>query len=209
MTNPSQNILKRPTTRRLFADRMVREGRKEELLALSKKLREEKGLPSAAASWSAMRIMGYVDAETERIIHERHEREQRATEEEAVQTAAETKSFNEAMETLPDNCSEAEGIAWLRAHPAMSRLDRASDKTKPILIDGDDLLNPSHGAAPSKAWANALQHWANRPGEFFKQSLSESKKKTGEKEETASEEVEDDLAEVEKLLKSVRAGKGD
>lgn len=188
---------------------------------------EETGRRYGPAQWEAMRRMGYLGPQEERrLYHEHLAQQQKKHDAEVVEAARaaitnhgreqirqvqaeireerRVENFEESVRTLPDQATAAVEIDWIRAHPAMARLDRQTDKTKQIMISAEDILQAPQGKAPSKAAVYALQHWANRPGEFYKQLLGEQKKKS-EDGEGKGIETEEDLAEVERLLKQVSA----
>lgn len=205
-----------PSIRELFVERMKREGREAEWHEKVKSKQTETGKGFSAASWVVMREMGYTLPEVERALHAEYEKNLHLTSaqkemKENLQEIREeirVQTFEEAMAKLPANASVQVELKWIAAHPAMTRLDRANDKTKSILIDWNDILHAPHGAAPSRAAANMLQHWVNRPGEFHKQMLSEQKKAEDAAGNSAQHaESDEDLAEVRHLLSQVRRGK--
>lgn len=208
----AENTQKPPTPRKLFGERLEREGRKQEWFRRIKEIQQETGKDWKNSSWVAMREMGYKGPKDERareaarleeIELAAEERAKKRIEKENAIEGEVVRCFDEVLCGLPDKASDVENLAWVKAHPAMSRLDRQVDKTKPIIISADELLSPPHGPAPSKAAANALQHFANRPGEFYKQILQEQKKQGGGKETSAPEEQDINLDEVERMLKTV------
>lgn len=112
-------------------------------------------------------------------------------------------TFSQAVQSLPNRAAKAVEMDWVAAHPAMSRLARAVDKTRDVRLTADDILNAPHGPAPSKWAANALQNWVNKPGKFFEVMLSEDKKL---KEEQGKGRMRKDvgIAEVERILAQIR-----
>jgi len=192
--------------RQLFVERMKREGRGKEWFRLLKEEMAATGKQHGAIVTVVMRKMGYVSADDER------EREARYLD--GLKTSAvldEVKGligamkedvvleFEAAVATLPDTATAQAEIDWIRAHPAMARMNRTQDRISNVLITAEDILSPPHGPAPSKGAVYALQHWANHPTEFFKNLLSEQKKATdsGGPNGTIGG---DDLSEVERLL---------
>jgi hypothetical protein len=158
-----------------------------------------------------MKEMGYLGATEERKLYRQWIKghPERAlpgdplkAEETKEEESARNQRFAEAVARLPDNAAPAEEIAWIRAHPAMCRLDRQASKGD-VLIDERDVLDPGHGRAPSKAAVMALQHWANRPKDFFRLLLTEDKKKSDDA-DTPKAETDMGLEEVERLLKSLK-----
>lgn len=202
------------TVRKLFVERMKRDGRGDEWHAVVKKLMADTGKQFGSVVWEAMRQMGYEGPDRERELHAEHlknldrsAQERRRLEErtEIIQERI-VESFDEAMRMLPDTASPADEIDWIRAHPAMARKSRITKGDDHVMISAEDILMPPHGRAPSKSAASALQHWANHPIEFFKLLLTEHKKKT-DGDGSGKMETEEDLDEVERLLKEVREGK--
>lgn len=84
-------------------------------------------------------------------------------------------AYETAIAKLPDEASPASEMSWIRNHPMMGRKDRMEGATKltKIIVTGKDIKT-----APSKAAVHMLQHWVNRPEDFFKGILSEQKKST-------------------------------
>lgn len=119
-------------------------------------------------------------------------------------TSLDQAAFDEAYASLPDTANQQEEWDWVRVHPAMMYADRmaAKDTTK-VIIRAEDILDPPHGCAPSKAAVSLLQCWVNNAKEFHKLYLT--KKTTAD---TKSGEVvaDPDIAEVERLLKEVLDG---
>jgi len=105
--------------------------------------------------------------------------EERAIPEERKKERKKQLKWLKAVNDLPDQASPSAELNWIRNHPAMSRMDRIEDRTKTtrIILDVSD-ITPTHGQAPSKAAVSMLQHWCNRPDEFYKNLLAEQKKAT-------------------------------
>ena len=105
--------------------------------------------------------------------------EQRAIADERRKERKKQAKWANAVNVLPDSASPSAELNWIRNHPAMSRLDRIKDRTKTtrIILEVSD-ITPTHGTAPSKAAVSMLQHWCNRPDEFYKNLLAEQKKAT-------------------------------
>ena len=105
--------------------------------------------------------------------------EQKAVREELRKEKRKQAKWVSAVNALPDQASPSAELNWIRNHPAMSRLDRIKDRTKTtrIILEVGD-ISPTHGTAPSKAAVSMLQHWCNRPDEFYKNLLAEQKKAT-------------------------------
>lgn len=201
----------------MFVERMRREGREQEWYSTVKAVRADREARGDSAgfsqsTWEAMRKLGYEGPKQERALYEEYLkreamgklRAQIKAEQDEIREEQKAENFEQAVKMLPDHAPTKVEIDWIRAHPAMARRARAKNNIDPVLIDVDDILCPPHGRAPSKSAVHQLQHWANSPNEFFKQLLAEQKKATGD--EAAAKVVEDDLSEVEQLLKTVRAG---
>lgn len=111
--------------------------------------------------------------------------------------------FDKAVADLPDQASPAAELQWIRNHPAMSKVDRGEDP-KTIIIDYDDVMNCSHGVAPSKAAVYQLQHYVKRPKDFFDKVLTHQKgaaaKMTEEDDFSMTSDQAPEVVEVKKLL---------
>lgn len=170
---------KKAGPRKLFLQRMKREGREKDWFATLKRVMAETGKQFTPASWVAMREMGYVDAATERKLLSDYEanlhhtalRNQIKKEQDIIREERVIEDFEDAVRMLPDDAPDSVVRDWIAGHPAMARLSRQKDKTKAVMITASDLLQAPHGKAPSKSAAHALQHWANCPHEFWKEML--------------------------------------
>jgi len=183
------------STAHLFIERMDREGRGEDFRAAVKRLMAD-GLPYISARPKAMKEFGYEGPKVERALAAKMEAEQAQAEQQRkqeerwqmqrefgveVREKRKALDFEEAMVGLPPVAPPDVELAWVRAHPGMTRLARMTDKTKQVDITGDDVRRPPHGPAPSAAAVAQLVHFANHPTEFYKQILQEHKKSgTGE-----------------------------
>jgi len=197
-----------PTVRQMFLQRLEGEGRIKEWYQKLREYQKRTKERFSQASWVVMREMGYTTPDAERRLYaEWQAREgksrmqlQIAKERAEIREEQRGETFAEAVKQLPDHALRSVELAWIHAHEAMHRLNRAKDKTKPILLTPEDVLRPAHGPAPSKAAVNSLQHWVNHPHEFFKTM----DRKAGEEGGPAEEErAAEDLAEVERILKEV------
>lgn len=110
------------------------------------------------------------------------------------------KAYEEAIASLPTQASHAVEIEWVRTHPKMSELDRMSDRTKAthLVVDHRDILKTIAGPAPSRAAVAMLQHYCNRPEDFYKQIISEQKKAVS-KDGGASESDPDSIPEIKDI----------
>jgi hypothetical protein len=92
----------------------------------------------------------------------------------------------------------------------MSVMDRSTLKGKPrrVLVKERDILHPPHGPAPSQAAVHMLQHWCNRPEDFFAKMIQEQRKVSVSKpgrgrpreNDDSPSEPEDDTTELDALL---------
>lgn len=204
-----------PPITRMFLERMERDGRGPEFRALRRKKLSE-GIPASAAYWQAMEEMGY-EGHSQEVkyyrLHKKNLHVHSAEQDLYEQLAKDRKDtivddFEQALMLLPVSAPRVEVLEWIEAHPAMMRQDRQGG-LEPILITADDILRAPHGRAPSRAAACQLQHWVNRPNEFFKAVMSELKKKASN--ETSDKDKDDpnavaDLEDINALLESFGGG---
>lgn len=101
-------------------------------------------------------------------------------------------AWDKALAALPAAANTADELAWVRCHPKMMERDR-NPLAGHVKITHRDISQSSAGPAPSRAAVQLLQHYCNRPEEFFKQMLSVQKKvaETSEAESEVPEGVED------------------
>jgi len=206
-----RNEAKRPTVRKLFVERMRREGRGEEWTATLKQVMNETGKKYGQTVGEAMRRMGYEGPERERQLHreflENGEKTklQRQIDQERQQIRGERQAedFEEAVRLLPVTASDSAELDWIRAHPAMLRLAWQSDKTKPIILTAEDILR-----APSQAAVRELAHWANHPDKFFEMLLSEDSQAADVAQRTTTDK-DMGLDEVCRLLEQVTGAEED
>ena len=206
---------KQSSVRKLFVERMRREGREQEWHTTVKAVMEETGKRFGQAAWEAMRRMGYEGPEKERQLHQEFLkkgqksklRQQIDREREEIREEKSEEDFAWAIRMLPDKAPASTEIDWIRTHPAMIRRTRRNS-LKDILITPEDILCAPNGVAPSKAAVSALQHWANCPHEFFKQVLGE---RTKLPEETRSSRYEDEPGsqEIRRLLGQIESRETD
>ncbi len=112
-------------------------------------------------------------------------------------------NYDKAIASLPDRASAAAEIDWIRNHEAMTRLDRIEDRTKAtrIIITADDITKAQHGPAPSRAAVNELQHWCNRPEDFYKMILTEKKKQSaGAQSDILGPESAPEIKDIDAIL---------
>lgn len=203
---------KKKTTAQLFGERMDREGKKKEFNARVKEIMQETGKIYSTARWIVMREFGYVSQKEEQRLVDEYERKQRQDIEEEifgeVCEAVPNVSFDEALEQLPPTAKPFVEIDWVRAHPALSRLARLSDKTKGVVITAYDILHAPHGKAPSRGAVNILVDAANRPAKFFDEFLRKQKKESEVDGDTDKETPDIGLDEVRGMLAEMKDGGG-
>lgn len=210
----------RPAIISIFAQRMARNGREEELKAEIEKQRKTGGpdgggLTYTPAVWTAMNMLGYEGPKIERALFEayvaslpekdraraRRARKKKARSKKMMRSLLE--SFEEAVRSCPvEEANEDIQWAWIRAHPAMSIKARSPDMATAVEITPEDILDAPHGDCPDQATARELQHWANRPIDFYKSSPP---KKRGVENKVSEGFVKDmGLDEVRELLEQVK-----
>lgn len=160
----------------------------------------------------AQNKFGYTSAKEEREMYRKHlldsdktiSKERTAERDKRGRVKKRDEPFEEALATLPAVSSAAETMEWIKSHPAMSRKDRSAKGNERILIGPKDILESPNGPCPSRTAAQQLQHWANRPEQFFKDVLSETKKaKKNDEEEAARERSAKSNKEIRELLNSL------
>lgn len=204
--------MREDNARGLFFQRLKREGRFKAFQQAHSRIIEETGKTRFQTMQRAMVEFGYEGPKREHELYEeyvvnnskRNAVEERRIVQASINEERMVEEFDEAIRMLPSNAPAEDEMAWIRSHPAMCRRSRQKDKTKDVIVTAHDVLYSTSGRAPSQAAAYALQHWCNCPHEFFKQVLTEDKKKTGEAEAAKPIEIEEDLQEVERLLKYVK-----
>tara|TARA_Y100000389_G_scaffold92595_1_gene89342 strand:- start:9197 stop:9883 length:687 start_codon:yes stop_codon:yes gene_type:complete len=155
---------------------------------------------------------GYTSAKEEREMYRKHlldsdktiSKERTAERDKRGRVKKRDMPFEEALASLPAVSSPAATMEWIKSHPAMSRKDRSAKGNERILIGPKDILESPNGPCPSRTAAQQLQHWANRPDQFFKDVLSETKKAKQNDEEVASKErAAKSNKEIRELLDSL------
>jgi len=170
----------------MFCDRMKREGRHAEFMELVRARMAEHGEMINQAKRTVAESWGYDPGHEVKLYRQHMENlhvdsAELAMINEIAEGEAEkiADEFEAALATLPSNSSKQKEIEWIEAHPAMMRSARAG-KGANILLTADDILRAPHGACPSRSAACQLQHWVNNVSEFYKQIMSEAKKKSGD-----------------------------
>lgn len=188
---------RRTDVRKLFFERMKREGRVKEYQAKIKELQAQTGQKFGRVQYDAMKACGYTTPDEERALAE-------SATSGAARDAAEADGTNiyTIRDTLPERAPVAQEINWVMSNEAMFR--RARNRHDEIHVTVKDLLGPPR--CPSKAALTILQQCVNSPTEFYKQFFAEMKKQIGKDDDKGAETVEDaDLADVERMLKEVAA----
>lgn len=110
------------------------------------------------------------------------------------QRAADQKKYENALSRLPTRASATAELDFVRMHPAMSRKDRDGDT---VVLKAKDIKD-----APSVHAAQQLQHWANRPEEFYRQIMQLQRKRieSGEGDESAADDVPAEIARIDEML---------
>lgn len=152
------------------------------------------------ACWAVMKEFGYEGPKIERAMHDEWQAQEHAelvAAAKIVNTFAEVNSdFEEHLARLP---KEYAGILptdlqWIYSHPAMSRKLR-SPEDKKILLTSDDIAS-----APNPGVVQMLQHYVNRPDEFYKQVLDRMKKESGVvKDEESDAETFENPEDMDKI----------
>ena len=122
-------------------------------------------------------------------------------------------SWVDEVAKLPASSNPSSELEWIRNPPAMGRLDRIRDRDKStrVILEIED-IRPVHGEAPSKAAVSMLQHWCNRPDEFYKNLLAEQKKATKIKDDgSIVDDIEKtpEVRDIDVLLASLDSSKKD
>ena len=109
--------------------------------------------------------------------------------------------FEKVLADLPPTASPASEMDWIKSHPAMSRKDRSRNTTDKVLVTPEDISASPNGPCPSRTAAQQLQHWVNRPEQFYKDVLSETKKaKARDDEAEAKERTSKTNKEINSML---------
>ncbi len=203
------------THRKLFLDRMTREGRIKEFNNAVKALLAERGAESDwnRCSYEIMKRWGYTP-ESELALHNKriddHFKEryldQRGEEKISMAEDQEDFDWDQTFAELPDEVKDLPAdLAWIYGHPAMS------PNRKPKRKDADIELTPKDSkGAPSRGAINMLAHYVNRKPEFFKLILAHfSKKNASGKgvDSSANDEIPQDEQQIEEMLREFRVGK--
>lgn len=108
---------------------------------------------------------------------------------------------------IPQSSTAARELAWIRAHPAMSRGARQGST---VILTAEDVLSPPHGKAPSQSAVNQLQHWVNKPDEFFKQLMQVERKQISESSESEAlldDDLPPEVTRIDEMLQLIEGAK--
>lgn len=208
-----------PTANQMFLDRMLRENRWQEWEAARAAdytavigPKPPEGVPLAEKinygrlrTIEAKKRCGWLSDQHERATHRAYVgHTARESELKAGGRVASARTFDEALKLLPVKADPQVENDWVMAHPAIARKSRMEDQSQRVIINGTDLLEADHGPCPSRAAANKLQYWSNKPEKAF-EALTMPMKRPDGGDSRDGEVVEDmELAEVQRLLKEVR-----
>lgn len=205
---------KRKSPTRLFTERMEREGRGIEFRDRVRARMVAEGKDWNQVSSHVMYEMGYLGPKYERELENlRLARQEAATKRTIEETLcgqvlaeASLSAFEDAVATLPPTANPDVEVEWVRAHPAMSRLNRLPEGTTRVEITAEDVLLVSHGKAPSRSAVNLLCDAASRPDKFWDKWLA-GKRKTDPAAVGAAQTVADDgLVSVRDYLGQLKTG---
>ena len=120
-------------------------------------------------------------------------------------------SIEKALDSLPVTAPVEQEMAWVRAHPKMTRalsdaLRKQPDDYEPPRPRSDDVTGANYIPCPSRGAWNILLAALSNPKKFYDQLLTKQKDgavKNAENAETESN-VMDDLGEVERMLNAVQ-----
>jgi len=195
----SEGILE---SRKLFLERMDREGKRAEVEARVKLLMNC-GAKHSRAIRTAMKEFGFESLAMEKALLVAHlDRVQ------GVRGSLDPRvvDMEEALAGLPTKAADAVSVlAWIAAHPAMKRQSKGEGAGR-VEITAEDVLYASHGPAPSREAVGALEHYANAPAMFWKEWIKvrlDVEKKAAQPEN--EDEPDDGLVDVEKMLNQVQS----
>lgn len=209
------NLAKMPIGKVVFDARMRAEGKGDQFDAKIQYYRKQ-GMSQPKAFDMAAKDFGYNGTKREKVLKALEspldENEKHAVRSRIAKDAA----FEAAIVALPVVADRNAELDWVRRHPAMNRLDRMSKDDLEstggkVIISVADITRPPHGQCPSQGAARDLQHWSNRPEDFYNKILAIDRR-TGnsKKDEEAETKVTSDpgIEDVEKMLAELRACRG-
>lgn len=180
----------------IFEFRLEHEHKLAEYREELKRLCKDEGMNKLQAKKAAQKKFGYTSLKEERekyvewLKSPQDERKREATNERArrAHTKQRNLPFEKALSDLPPSANASDEMNWIKSHPAMSRKDRSRNATDRVLVTPDDIASSPNGPCPSRAAAQQLQHWVNRPEQFYKDVLSETKKAKARNDEAEEKE---------------------
>lgn len=158
----------------MFQERLEHEGGSDKLRDFKSELSNALGTHESGnwsvVFWPLAREWGYKGAEEERFLYEERLSESKGP---TLADNHDHGGFESSLSELPLMCEDPSvEWDWVSTHPAMTRLDRESDKTRTVLVSGEDITSR---CCPSQKAARMLQHWSNRPKEFFNKLIDRDK----------------------------------
>lgn len=180
----------------IFEFRLEHEQKLMDYLEEMKRLVKEEGLNRLQAKKAAQKKFGYTSLKEEREMYAKWLRKDREDVKKAsvnerarrAHTKQRNLPFEKALAALPSSATPADEMNWIKSHPAMSRKDRSRNNNDKVLVTPEDISNAPNGPCPSRAAAQQLQHWVNRPEQFYKDVLSETKKAKARDDEAEAKE---------------------
>ncbi|HLA83508.1 MAG TPA: hypothetical protein VJL29_01835 [Thermoguttaceae bacterium] len=203
---------KPPSIRKLFVERMRREGREAEWRAVLRSVMEETGRRFAQASGEAMRRMGYEGPQRERELYAKHLaaegrsklRRQIDREREAIIRDREDVALERAMKGLPASVNLDTELTWVATHPAVARKERGANDRQ-LRLTAEDVMGSRHERAPSMRAVWLLQHGMRNPGEFWRMYFVRQQKDRPVERQREPETAESmTLAEVKDCLSQLQ-----
>lgn len=201
VNNMEEKKNRKPPVKKLFTERLRREGRWQEFSKAVADLSAAEGCVFNVAFKRLMPQYGFESAKEEWKHFCKYLRENGLDPKGFSETGIPDYEFFRALDTLPANAPVSVEINWILAHSAMLRFHRGSGEA--VRITESDILHATHGPAPSRQAVIKLQHWANHPDKFFQQVLTEDKKQIEQAEDVASE-TKEDFSDIHALLEEVK-----
>jgi hypothetical protein len=204
-----------PSVNTLFCDRLKREGRYKDFMARVKAYMAEHSLRWGQALRPVMIEFGFESPKKEKALAAQWEAEcttygvdlkirKHITK---LDEGIRLDNIEDIISRLPSCANPSVEMDWIRSHPAMCRR-KLNPQADQIKIMPEDLLHAPGGKCPSAAAALMLINYADAPAEFFKQVLTEHKKKTEGGEASQTVEGPADWAELEKQLEEINGRVG-
>ncbi len=201
----------------LFRQRMIRDGRLEELDALLAKYRSE-GKRRFSTIYAAMREMGYSGPAKERKLHERakaqalqdwrRKKDQKYTT--AYRKKMRNKALDEVMDTLKPNALPEQENDWVTSHRKLFHVGQLlgddSEESMEELRAARRLSAADISSAPSQAAVNMLLSALRDPDGWMEKKRDAHKSKTGAgtaATDNDTSDAEDDTSEMEALMRDI------